>query len=78
MTKNSYILIHQLNMDGTWGKFEDFKDQMKNLEQFMDRFKQIYIEETQIPEDRLKKFLTRDIYMDSARCLEWGVVDSIV
>ena len=77
MTKNSYILIHQLNMDGTWGKFEDFKDQMKNLEQFMERFKSIYIEETKIPEDRLKKFLTRDIYMDADRCLEWGVVDSI-
>lgn len=78
MTKNSYILIHQLNMDGTWGKFEDFKDQMKNLEQFMDRFKEIYSEETLIPKDRLNKFLNRDIYMDSARCLEWGVVDSIV
>ena len=78
MTKNSYILIHQLNMDGTWGKFEDFKDQMKNLEQFMDRFKEIYSEETLIPKDRLNKFLNRDIYMDSARCLEWAVVDSIV
>jgi ATP-dependent Clp endopeptidase proteolytic subunit ClpP len=78
MTKNSYILIHQLNMDGTWGKFEDFKDQMKNLEQFMDRFKEIYSEETLIPKDRLNKFLNRDIYMDAARCLEWAVVDSIV
>lgn len=76
-TKNSYILIHQLNMDGTWGKFEDFKDQMKNLEQFMERFKKIYTEETRIPEDRLKKFLTRDIYMDAERCLEWGVIDSV-
>jgi ATP-dependent Clp endopeptidase proteolytic subunit ClpP len=78
MTKNSYILIHQLNMDGTWGKFEDFKDQMKNLEQFMERFKEIYSEETLIPKDRLNKFLNRDIYMDAARCLEWSVVDSIV
>jgi len=78
MTKNSYILIHQLNMDGTWGKFEDFKDQMKNLEQFMNRFKQIYSDETLIPKDRLNKFLNRDIYMDSARCIEWGVIDSII
>lgn len=77
MTENSYILIHQLNMDGTWGKFEDFKDQMANLSQFMDRFRDIYTRETRIPERDLKKILKRDVYMDAERCLEWHVVDSI-
>ena len=77
MTENSYILIHQLNMDGTWGKFEDFKDQMHNLEKFMDRFREIYTRETQIPEKRLSKLLKRDLYMDAKRCLKWGIVDSV-
>jgi ATP-dependent protease ClpP protease subunit len=77
MTENSYVLIHQLNMDGTWGKFEDFKDQMENLSQFMDRFKDIYTRETKIPERDLKKLLKRDVYMDAAKCLDWHVVDSI-
>jgi len=77
MTENSYVLIHQLNMDGTWGKFEDFKDQMHNLEQFMDKFRKIYIRETKIPEDRLEKILKRDVYMDAKKCLKWAVVDSI-
>ena len=77
MTENSYVLIHQLNMDGTWGKFEDFKDQMENLSQFMDRFKDIYTRETKIPERDLKKLLKRDVYMDAARCLEWRVVDGV-
>jgi len=77
MTENSYILIHQLNMDGTWGKFEDFKDQMHNLEQFMDKFRDIYTRETKIPEDRLKKILKRDVYMDTKKCLKWGIVDSV-
>jgi ATP-dependent protease ClpP protease subunit len=77
MTENSYVLIHQLNMDGTWGKFEDFKDQMANLSQFMDRFRDIYTRETRIPERDLKKLLKRDVYMDAGRCLEWRVVDSI-
>jgi len=77
MTENSYILIHQLNMDGTWGKFEDFKDQMANLSQFMDRFRDIYTRETYIPERDLKKLLKRDVYMDSTKCLDWMVVDSI-
>ena len=77
MTENSYVMIHQLNMDGTWGKFEDFKDQMENLEQFMQRFKDIYTRETKIPERDLKKLLKRDVYMDAAKCLDWHVVDSV-
>jgi len=77
MTENSYILIHQLNMDGSWGKFEDFKDQMENLEKFMKRFREIYTRETRIPEDKLEKLLKRDVYMDAKKCLKWDVVDSI-
>lgn len=77
MTENSYVMIHQLNLDGTWGKFEDFKDQMENLEQFMDRFKDIYTRETEIPTEDLRTLLRRDIYMDAPRCIEWDVVDSV-
>jgi ATP-dependent protease ClpP protease subunit len=77
MTKNSYILIHQLNMDGTWGKFEDFKDQMENLEQFMNKFRAIYTRETEIPTDELERLLKRDVYMDSDKCMDWYIVDGI-
>lgn len=77
MTRNSYIMIHQLNMDGTWGKFEDFKDQLANLQQFMDRFREIYIKETDIPEEKLEDILKRDVYMNTGQCLDWGIVDNI-
>jgi ATP-dependent protease ClpP protease subunit len=77
MTPNSYVLIHQLIMDGTWGKFEDFKDQMANLSQFMDRFRDIYTQETKIPERDLKKLLKKDAYMNAEKCIEWSVVDSV-
>lgn len=77
MTRNSYIMIHQLNMDGTWGKFEDFKDQLANLQQFMDRFREIYIKETDIPEEKLEDILKRDVYMNADQCLDWGIVDNI-
>lgn len=77
MTPNSYVLIHQLNMDGQWGRFEDFKDQMGNLEQFMKKFREIYTRETRIPERKLEKLLKRDMYMDSKKCLKWGVVDDL-
>jgi ATP-dependent protease ClpP protease subunit len=65
-------------MDGSWGKFEDFKDQMENLEQFMKRFRKIYTRETSIPERKLNKLLRRDVYIDSVKCMNWEVVDSIV
>lgn len=77
MTSNSYIMIHQLNMDGTWGKFEDFKDQLANLEQFMDRFRTIYLRETRIPTEKLEEILKRDVYMDADKCIEWEIVDNI-
>ena len=77
MTENSYILIHQLNMDGSWGKFQDYKDQMENLEQFMRRFREIYVQETKIPDDKLKKILRRDVCMNSDKCIDYGIVDSV-
>jgi ATP-dependent protease ClpP protease subunit len=77
MTRNSYIMIHQLNMDGTWGKFEDFKDQLANLQQFMDRFRDIYLRETRIPTEKLEEILKRDVYMDADKCLEWKIIDDI-
>jgi ATP-dependent Clp endopeptidase proteolytic subunit ClpP len=77
MTPNSYILIHQLNMDGSWGKFQDYKDQMENLEQFMERFREIYLKETKIPEHKLEKILKRDVYMNAKKCLKSGVIDSM-
>jgi len=78
MTKNSYIMIHQLNMDGTWGKYEDFKDQMENLDKFMKKFKEIYTEQTSIPSEKLDEFLKRDIYLDSQCCIEYNIIDSLL
>ena len=77
MTPNSYILIHQLNMDGTWGKYEDFKDQIQNLNKYMDSFMKIYKKETKVPEHKLKKLMKRDMYLDAEKCLKWNVIDSL-
>jgi ATP-dependent protease ClpP protease subunit len=78
MTKNSYVLIHQLNLDGTWGKYEDFKDQMENLDNFMNKLKQIYSEETSIPIEMMGDVMKRDIYFDSKKCLDLKIVDAIL
>ena len=76
-TENSYVLIHQLSSDGQWGRFEEFKEQIDNLEKFMKRMKEIYLRETRIPDSELKRLLRKDMYLDAQKCLEWHVIDSI-
>lgn len=75
MTENSFVLIHQLNTDGFWGKFEEVKDEMKNLTMYMKRFKDIYNRETDLPEAKLKKLIKRDLYLDTNKCLKYRIVD---
>jgi len=39
--RNSFMLIHQLS-SMMWGKYEEFKDEMENLDLLMARIKEIY------------------------------------
>ena len=78
MTENSYVLIHQLNTDGVWGKYEEIKDHVNNFDMYMKRFRQIYGNYTKLPEKKLKKLMKRDLYLDATSCLKWEVVDSIL
>ena len=77
MSKNSYMLIHQLS-SSVWGKFEEIKDEMENLELLMDNIKRIYTLHTSIPKRDLDKILKRDIWLNHEKCLKWGLVDEIV
>ncbi|BAT22083.1 hypothetical protein AR679_gp057 [Yellowstone lake phycodnavirus 1] len=78
MTENSYVLIHQLNTDGVWGKYEEIKDHVNNFDMYMKRFRQIYANYTKLPEKKLKKLMKRDLFLDATSCLKWDVVDSIL
>ena len=77
MHENSFILIHQLS-SSMWGKYEEFKDEMENLDMLMDRIKQIYQKHTTIPKTTLVNILKRDIWLDAQKCIKWGLVDEIV
>ena len=61
-----------------WGKYEEFKDEMENLDMLMDRIKQIYQKHTTIPKTPLANILKRDIWLDAQKCIKWGLVDEIV
>ena len=75
--QNSFMLIHQLSST-MWGKYEEFKDEMENLDMLMDRIKQIYQKHTTIPKTPLANILKRDIWLDAQKCIKWGLVDEIV
>ena len=78
ITKNSYMLIHELR-SGMWGKFQEIKDDFKNCETLMNHLKKIYLEKTKIKnEDELDELLKKDISWNAELCLEKGLVDEII
>ena len=77
ITKNSYMLIHQLS-SVLWGKYEELKDDMENSKVFMERIRKIYKDYTEVPDDKLNEILKHDLWWDAEQCLEYKLVDEIV
>lgn len=76
ITPHSYMLIHQLS-SGMWGKYEDFKDNMSNLDELMRVITNLYIERTALPKKKLKGILKHDLYFNAQKCLKYGLVDEV-
>jgi len=77
ITEYGYMLIHQLS-SGTWGKYADIKDDVKNMDTLMARIKMIYKMHCKVPKDKLDEILKHDIYWDAEKCLEYRLVDKII
>ena len=78
MTKNSFIMIHQLSTSLGEGKFNDLDDNMDNLNKFMDTIRNIYLEKTKISIGNLNNILEHDLWMNSKESLDYGLVDYII
>ena len=76
MSKNSFMLIHQQHIDWT-GKLDDFIDEIENQKSITEKIKGIYLEHTSMSEETLEELLTHELWLDSERCLELGLVDSV-
>jgi len=76
INEHAYMLIHQLS---SWsgGTYEQLKDDMMNNDTLMKRIYSIYEKHARIPKTKLKQLLTRDIWWDAKKCLEYGLVDEI-
>jgi ATP-dependent protease ClpP protease subunit len=76
ITRNSFMLIHQLS-SFMWGKYEDFKDEMKNLDKLMQLIKDVYAEYTKIPMAKIEEILKHDLWFTAGESIEYGLVDEI-
>ena len=77
MGENAYMLVHQLS-SGSWGKFAELQDDMKNNEALMKRIKEIYEAKTKIPKGKMDELLKHDLWWDARTCLRYGLVDEIL
>ena len=77
MSRNSYMLIHQLS-GNFWGKYSEFEDEKQNLDLMMKTIKDVYKKYTKLPMKKLDEILKHDLMWDANTCLEYGLVDEIV
>ena len=77
MTQHSSVLIHQLKSSST-GKFNEMKEEMSNLNLFMNNLRDIFLKNTKLSEDELETLLFSDIWLPAEKCIEYGIVDEII
>ena len=78
MFKNSFMLIHQLSSLMIHGTHEQFKDELENQERLMEKIRNLYLEKTRMTEELIDDLLVHDLWLDSDKCLEYGLVDKIL
>ena len=77
MSRNSYMLIHQLSSN-FWGTYANFDDEKKNLDLMMKTIKDIYKQYTKLPMKKLDEMLKHDLMWDAQTCLKYGMIDEII
>jgi len=74
MTKNSYMLVHELSSAMT-GKMSQIEDDYMNCSLFMKRIRELYEKHTKLSGNKLKKLLKKDLWLPIEECIKYGLVD---
>lgn len=77
ISKNACMLVHQVS-GGLWGNYQEFKDEMQNLDLIMKIIKNIYFGHTKFSTSDLEEMMKHDLCLEPADCLKLGLVDNIV
>ena len=75
--QNAQMLIHQMSSE-FWGKMEEIKDEMENLNNLEEVITDLYKEYTQIPDKKYKKILKHDLWWNAKKCIKYNLVDEII
>ena len=76
MSKNSFMLIHQQQIDWA-GKLDDFMDEIENQKIITEKIKEIYLINTKMKKKKLDDLLGHELWLDCDKCLALGLVDKI-
>jgi len=73
--EHTQVLIHQMTINGFWGKYDELKDEMSNSTKCMSLIATIYKNKTTVPSKLLKKFMKKDIYISADECIKHSIAD---
>ncbi len=77
INKHAYMLIHQIS-SGYWGKYNENKDAMRNMDSLMQDLKDMYKEYTNLPNKKLEEILNHNLYFNAETCLKYGIADKVL
>ena len=78
MYEYSFVQIHQLSTSFDFGKFSELRDELKNTEKFNNSLRSVYKKYTSIDDKKLDELFSKDIYLNAAECIEYGIIDEIM
>jgi len=76
MTKNAWVLIHQLGHE-IWGNFDELVAEVKNCRKVMKQMIRLCERLTNLSDSKLEKMMHQDILLSSRKCLKYGVTHKI-
>ncbi len=74
---NATIHMHQ-PLGGARGQATDIMIQANEAQRLKDRLLDIFVKHTGQPRERIEKDSDRDMYMDAARAVDYGIVDAVL
>lgn len=77
INKHGVVLIHQLKMGIEPSKYLEIRDQTDNADTLMKIIKDIYLENTNLTNEKLEQLLLHDWWLNSTLCKEYGIIDII-
>lgn len=79
MTESSYMLIHQMSVQGLGGTYEELKDSNENNKQFMEKIIDIYYKASngKMKKKQIAEVLKHDMYWNYDTCKKYGLVDDV-